>query len=97
MNIVNRPDTEMDSYDSIDFAMEMAVLRHVLFSSQGVKWDQSQSAIRKALTDFVRYEPSLLVERDQSSEELTSEGCSNGSDQESASEEIENDDYSVSD
>ena len=56
MSIVNRPETNTDTYDVFDFAMQMAVLRHILSYSEGVKWNVLKSEILSSITRLVSCE-----------------------------------------
>ena len=52
-SIVNLPDTNTDNYGKYDFAMQMAVLRHIMLYSQGVEWGLLKDAILQSIAKLV--------------------------------------------
>lgn len=52
-SIVEHEGTDSDAYDQFDFASQMAVLRHVLFFSEGVLWDRLKSVVLKEIAALV--------------------------------------------
>lgn len=55
-SIVEHEGTDSDTYDQFDFASQMAVLRHILFFSEGVVWDRLKSAVLKEIAVLVLLE-----------------------------------------
>ena len=53
MEIVNRPDRDFGNYDEYDFAMQLAVLRHILSYSQGMEWSRLKTVILDAIRKLV--------------------------------------------
>lgn len=55
-SIVEHEGTDSDTYDQFDFASQMAVLRHILFFSEGVVWDRLKSVVLKEIAALVLLE-----------------------------------------